>query len=62
VSAVPNLFPPAMQAALRALHGPLQPLSDAERAQFNSERAAEMRRAELRRKPIEQGDLLDTHK
>ncbi len=62
MSAVRNLFPESMKAALRALHGPLQPLTAAERAQFDSERAAEMQRAEQRRKPIEQGDLLDTSK
>ncbi len=62
MSAVRNLFPESMKAALRALHGPLQPMTDTDRARFNSERAAEMQRAELRRKPIEQGDLLDTSK
>ncbi len=55
---VADMFPPAMRAALVALHGPRNPLTDTERSDFNSARAAEMARAEASRNPPITPDLL----
>jgi hypothetical protein len=55
---VADMFRPSMLAALVALYGPRNPLSDTERSEFNSARAAEMARAEARRNPPSTPDLL----
>ncbi len=53
-----DMYPPAMRAALVALHGPLQPMTPDEQAAFDSQRAAEMFKAEAKRLRPKQNDLL----
>lgn len=48
---------PGMRAALEAIHGEHKPLTGADLVAFESSKAAEMKRAEARRKPAAQGDL-----
>lgn len=46
-------------ACLEALNSPA--MTDSEKAVYDSQRAAEMRRAELRRNPVPQLDLRPSH-